>query len=46
MQQIQVIWKRTVSIEVTQLAQKDVYQSNTISDTTATMDSGTTTYYY
>ena len=31
----------TVSIEVTQLAQKDVYQSNTISDTTATMDSGT-----
>ena len=33
----------TVSIEVTQLAQKDVYQSNTISDTTATMDSGTIT---
>ena len=31
----------TVSIEVTQLAQKDVYQSNTISDTTATMDLGT-----
>ena len=31
----------TVSVEVTQLAQKDVYQSNTISDTTATMDSGT-----
>lgn len=30
----------TVSIEVTQLAQKDVYQSNTISDTTATMDLG------
>ena len=33
----------TVSVEVTQLAQKDVYQSNTISDTTATMDSGTIT---
>ncbi len=31
----------TVSVEVTQLAQKDVYQSNTITDTTATMDSGT-----
>lgn len=31
----------TVSIEVTQLAQKDVYQSNTISDITATMDLGT-----
>ncbi len=31
----------TVSVEVTQLAQKDVYQSSTISDTTATMDSGT-----
>ena len=31
----------TVSVDITQLAQKDVYQSNTISDTTATMDSGT-----
>ena len=31
----------TVSVEVTQLAQKDVYQSNTISDKTATMESGT-----
>ncbi len=31
----------TVSVEVTQLAQKDVYQSDTISDTTTTMDSGT-----
>ena len=30
----------TISVEVTQLAQKDVYQSNTISDTTATMDTG------
>ena len=31
----------TISVSVSQLAQKDVYQSNTISDTTATMDSGT-----
>lgn len=31
----------TVSVDITQLAQKDVYQSNTISDKTATMDSGT-----
>ena len=31
----------TISVEVTQLAQKDVYQSTTISDTTATMDTGT-----
>jgi flagellar hook-associated protein 2 len=31
----------TVSVDITQLAQKDVYQSNTISDTTVTMDSGT-----
>lgn len=31
----------TISVEVTQLAQKDVYQSNKISDKTATMDSGT-----
>ena len=30
----------TISVKVTQLAQKDVYQSNTISDTTATMDTG------
>ena len=30
----------TISVSVSQLAQKDVYQSNTISDTTATMDSG------
>ncbi|AXX95081.1 flagellar filament capping protein FliD [Arcobacter ellisii] len=33
----------TISVSVSQLAQKDVYQSNTISDTTATMDSGTIT---
>lgn len=33
----------TVTVNVTQLAQKDVYQSNTISDKTATMDSGTIT---
>ncbi len=33
----------TISVEVTQLAQKDVYQSNTITDKTATMDSGTIT---
>lgn len=32
-----------VSVNVTQLAQKDVYQSNTIADKTATMDSGTIT---
>lgn len=31
----------TISVNVTQLAQKDVYQSNTISDKTSTMDSGT-----
>ena len=31
----------TVSVDITQLAQKDVYQSSTISDTTATMESGT-----
>lgn len=31
----------TITVNVTQLAQKDVYQSNTISDTTSTMDSGT-----
>lgn len=33
----------TVSVTITQLATKDVYQSNTISDTEATMDSGTLT---
>lgn len=33
----------TISVSVTQLATKDVYQSNTISDTEATMDSGTLT---
>lgn len=31
----------TISVNVTQLAQKDVYQSNTISSKTATLDSGT-----
>ena len=31
----------TISVNVTQLAQKDVYQSNTIADKTAKMDSGT-----
>ena len=31
----------TVSVDITQLAQKDVYQTSTISDTTSTMDSGT-----
>ena len=31
----------TISVDVTQLAQKDVYQSNTISDVTATLDAGT-----
>jgi flagellar hook-associated protein 2 len=31
----------TISVNVTQLAQKDVYQSNTITDKTSTMDSGT-----
>ena len=31
----------TITVDVTQLAQKDVYQSNTISDITATLDSGT-----
>lgn len=31
----------TISVNVTQLAQKDVYQSNIISDTTSTMNSGT-----
>ena len=31
----------TISVTVTQLAQKDVYQSNKISDKTSTMDSGT-----
>ena len=31
----------TISINVSQLAQKDVYQSNTISDITSTMDEGT-----
>ena len=31
----------TISVNVTQLAQKDVYQSNTISDITSTLDSGT-----
>ena len=31
----------TITINVTQLAQKDVYQSNKISDKTSTMDSGT-----
>ena len=31
----------TISVDITQLAQKDVYQSSTISDTTSTMDSGT-----
>lgn len=31
----------TISVRISQLAQKDVYQSDTISDTTATMDSGT-----
>ena len=31
----------TITVNVTQLAQKDVYQSNTISDKTSTMDSGT-----
>ncbi len=31
----------TITVNVTQLAQKDVYQSNTISDKTATLDSGT-----
>jgi len=31
----------TISVSISQLAQKDVYQSDTISDTTATMDSGT-----
>ena len=30
-----------VSVDITQLAQKDVYQTSTISDTTSTMDSGT-----
>ena len=30
----------TISVSISQLAQKDVYQSNTISDTKATMDSG------
>lgn len=33
----------TVTVNVTQLAQKDVYQSNTISDIASTMDSGTIT---
>lgn len=33
----------TVSVTITQLATKDVYQSDTISDTEATMDSGTLT---
>ena len=31
----------TITVNVTQLAQKDVYQSNTISSKTATLDSGT-----
>lgn len=31
----------TITVNVTQLAQKDVYQSNIISDKTATLDSGT-----
>ncbi len=31
----------TITVNVTQLAQKDVYQSNTISDITSTLDSGT-----
>lgn len=31
----------TISVSVSQLAQKDVYQSNTISDITSTIDSGT-----
>ncbi len=31
----------TTTVSVEQLAQKDVYQSNTISDTTTTLDSGT-----
>lgn len=31
----------TITVNVTQLAQKDVYQSNNISDKTATLDSGT-----
>jgi flagellar hook-associated protein 2 len=31
----------TISVNVTQLAQKDVYQSNLITDKTSTMDSGT-----
>ena len=31
----------TISVNVIQLAQKDVYQSNTISDITSTLDSGT-----
>ena len=31
----------TISVNVTQLAQKDVYQSNTISDITSTLDCGT-----
>lgn len=31
----------TITVNVTQLAQKDVYQSNTISDKTATLGSGT-----
>jgi flagellar hook-associated protein 2 len=31
----------TISVNVVQLAQKDVYQSNTISDITSTLDSGT-----
>lgn len=33
----------TISVSVSQLAQKDVYQSNIISDTTTTMESGTIT---
>ena len=32
-----------ISVNVTQLAQKDVYQSNTISDTTSTMSDGSIT---
>jgi flagellar hook-associated protein 2 len=32
-----------ISVTVSQLAQKDVYQSNTISDTTATLEAGTIT---
>lgn len=31
----------TISVNVTQLAQKDVYQTNAITDKTSTMDSGT-----